>query len=96
MSGLIFQGAPYQALCRKGITDLADYVHQFAVADIKLVGPVVGLPGADQTYAARIRHLGLFGMAMLQHDVSPSLGWAGAQLAFSSPIKAAAREAPDF
>ena len=34
---------------RDGITNLADYTHQFAGTDAKLVRPVIGLPGAHQT-----------------------------------------------
>jgi len=51
MWGLIFSGHETElfAHSRDGITNLANYAHQFAGADVKPVRPVIGLPGADQT-----------------------------------------------
>jgi hypothetical protein len=39
---------------RDGITNLADYANKFAAADIKLVRPVIRLPGVGQTDEASL------------------------------------------
>ena len=63
---------------RDGITNLTDYTDKFAMADTKLVRPVIRLPGGGQTDAAS--HL------RVQNFVRTEMGTSAATLSIEESI----------